>query len=229
MRINGGKSMHPHTSLGPLKDGACTAFRPGPKRPGSARCLDAPTQELRLGRKRRVLIPILIILLSACASCDNGSPSKKAKVYFERGLIHVQAGRYDEAIADFSKAIDLDPNHAQARTQRGLCYGNKGDYDRGISDFDEAIGLNPRFADAYLGRASFRVMKGQHDQGISDYTKAIDLRPRDAIGYAGRAGAYFMKRELDKSWEDVKKAQELGYKVSPKFLNALRKASGREN
>jgi len=40
---------------------------------------------------------------------------------------------------------------------------------------------------------------------------------------------YYLSEEYDKSWRDIRKAQDLGYKVSPEFLEDLRKASGREN
>ena len=43
-----------------------------------------------------------------------------------------------------------------------------------------------------------------------------------------RGLAYYFKKEYDKSWDDIKKAQELGHQVPPKFLDNLRKASGRE-
>ena len=51
----------------------------------------------------------------------------------------------------------------------------------------------------------------------------------DAEAYNNRGIAYYYKKEYDKSLEDVKKAQNLGYQTSPKFLETLRKASGRPN
>lgn len=54
------------------------------------------------------------------------------------------------------------------------------------------------------------------------------IDPNDAEAYNNRGLAYSDKKEYDKAWEDVYKAQSLGYKVHPEFLNALRKASGRQ-
>jgi len=41
--------------------------------------------------------------------------------------------------------------------------------------------------------------------------------------------AYYFRKEYGKSWENIKKAQSLGYQIPSEFLDALRKASGRQN
>ncbi|MFN2182777.1 MAG: tetratricopeptide repeat protein, partial [Anaerolineae bacterium] len=44
----------------------------------------------------------------------------------------------DLAIENYTKAIALDPQDAEAYSDRGLAYHDKGDYDRAIADFDQA-------------------------------------------------------------------------------------------
>jgi len=70
--------------------------------------------------------------------------------------------------------------------------------------------------------------KGQHDQAISDFNKALEINPRNAEAYINRGLAYSEIGENDKAWGDVHKAQDLGFKIHPGFLKALRKASGRQ-
>jgi len=81
---------------------------------------------------------------------------------------------------------------------------------------------------AYHARGHTYAIKHQYDQAISDFSKAIELNPRDAESYYTRAIAYFSKREYDKSSDDVKKEQDLGCKIHPGFLKALREASGKQ-
>jgi tetratricopeptide (TPR) repeat protein len=70
--------------------------------------------------------------------------------------------------------------------------------------------------------------KGDYDRAISDYSKAIELNPRYAEAYNNRAVAYYFKRQHGKAWDDIHKLQNLGSKVHPGFLKALREASGRQ-
>ncbi len=83
-------------------------------------------------------------------------------------------------------------------------------------------------AKAYLNRGVAYQRKSQYDQAISDYTKALEINPRYALAYYNRALAYENTGQYDKAWEDVDKAQDLGFKINPQFLKALRKASRRQ-
>ena len=54
------------------------------------------------------------------------------------------------AVEDYTKAIELNPNDAQAHNNRGAAYGEKDDFGRAIEDYTKAIELKPDFAEAYL-------------------------------------------------------------------------------
>ena len=97
-----------------------------------------------------------------------------------------------------------------------------------ISDYNKAIEVNSRDAQVYYNRGNAYGDKGQYDLAISDWSKAIEINPRYTKAYSNRGLAYYFKEEYDKAWEDVHKAQSLGHQVPPKFLKALREASGRQ-
>jgi tetratricopeptide (TPR) repeat protein len=122
----------------------------------------------------------------------------------------------------------IAPNDAEAYYNRGLAYQLKKEYDKAIADYTKAIEINPNDAEAYNNRGLAYGSKKEYDKAIADYTKAIEINPKYAEAYYNRGLAYFLKKEYDKAWEDVYKAQGLGSKVHPEFLNALRKASGRQ-
>ena len=77
-------------------------------------------------------------------------------------------------IADFDRAIAINPNFAEAYYHRGTAKGNKGDYDGAIADFDRAIAINPNDAEAYVNRGAIKQRKGDYDGAIADYDRAID-------------------------------------------------------
>ena len=56
---------------------------------------------------------------------------------------------YKGAIAEYSKAIALNPKYAIAYYNRGISYNNKGKYDKAIHDYNVALSLNPKYIFAY--------------------------------------------------------------------------------
>ena len=82
----------------------------------------------------------------------------------------------DRDIADFTKAIELDPNDAMAYNSRGGAYGNKGDYDRAVADCSKAIELKPNYSEAYDSRGLAHKGKGNYDQAREDFATVERLR-----------------------------------------------------
>ena len=178
--------------------------------------------------RRSVLNLLLIMAVLFASTLAVGAEVKSAKFYFNRGFEYAKKGKLDQAIADYTKALELNPKFDWAYYNRGNAYGKKGRHDRAIADYNKALEINPRFFLAYFNRGNAYEKKGRHARAIADYTKVIELNPRYAAAYNNRAIAYYHQKDYDKAWKGVLKAQSLGFKVHPGFLEDLRKASGRE-
>src|SRR3989338_1288964 len=72
----------------------------------------------------------------------------QANEWFDKGYQHSLNKEHDSAIEAYTKAIQLDPNYADAYNNRGLAYDNKRQYDRAIEDYNKAIALDPNHAKA---------------------------------------------------------------------------------
>ena len=116
---------------------------------------------------------------------------------------------YDKALADFNKAIELNPQYAWAYGQRGETYRLLKEYEKAFADLNKAIELNPQDAWAYALRGeTYRLLKG-YDKALADFSKAIELDPQDAWAYGSRGQAYQGEKEYDKALADFNKAIEL--------------------
>ncbi len=139
-----------------------------------------------------------------------GKSPNKLRPYKNRGSAYQREGHLDQALADFSKAIELEPanpDNADSYSNRCSVYGMKGLLDQALADGSRAIQLSPTFAEAYNNRAIIYKQKGDLDQALMDYNKAIELRPKFAIAYNNRGSVYGMKGLLDHLLSDSADAQ----------------------
>jgi len=100
-----------------------------------------------------------------------------AKVYRYRGSTYGKFGDFDKAIADYSKAMELDPQNADFVYGHGVFYYRKDDYENAIRDFSKAIELNPRKLSAYYNRGTSYYRMGNDEAAYADFMKVIELRP----------------------------------------------------
>ena len=109
-----------------------------------------------------------------------------AIAYNNRGTAFVVQGQYDLAIADYDRALALDPTYAKAFSNRGVAFERQHDDDRALQNFEAAIELDHDYANAFAGRAEILAKKRKYDQAIADYDTALRLKPTLGEAWNGR-------------------------------------------
>jgi len=118
--------------------------------------------------------------LLGCSSPEpttTSTPASPALENYSRGCALSSKGKYDEAIAEYTKAIELDPNFAYAYNNRGVAYKNKGQYDLAIADYNRAIELDPNDADYWNNKGVALNKLGRPDEAMECYNKALQIDP----------------------------------------------------
>jgi len=115
------------------------------------------------------------------------------------GITTRQKEGYAKAIADYTKAIRLDPNLASAYRDRGVAYSYSGDHDKALEDFNLAIRLNPNDPVAYRERGNVYGLKGDDERSLADYTRAINVDPNHAPAYYNRGVTYQERGDNDRA------------------------------
>jgi tetratricopeptide (TPR) repeat protein len=136
-----------------------------------------------------------------------------AEGFFERGLNYSELGEYDKAIADYSKAIALNPYDADSFNNRGVACARTGNYERAIADFIRATYLNSGQKLGLLGSRAEEEKnfppadaKKEHANGynlglvllnkkaftpaLATWNTYIKKEPKDINGYRLRAETY---------------------------------------
>jgi tetratricopeptide (TPR) repeat protein len=154
------------------------------------------------------------------SSPDSGLPNlKQAERYYDHGLKKQNEGDLDGAIADYSRAIQLNPNYAEAYNNRGHLKGAKGDHDGAIADFDRAIEVDPKHTISYNNRGVERLAKKDFEGAIADFNHAIELDPKYAKAYYNRGNVKAAKGDQDGALADFDRAIELDPKYTYSYNN----------
>jgi tetratricopeptide (TPR) repeat protein len=140
-----------------------------------------------------------------------------ATAYNQRGAAYYSLKQYDLAIADYGRAIAINPRMNVAYSNRGVALSSKGENERALADFNRSIQLNPTYALAYSGRCDAYNNLGEYDRAIADCSIALQLEP-DEITYNTRADAYHGKEDYDRAIADYNRALRL----NPRSIFALR-------
>ena len=85
-----------------------------------------------------------------------------------RGAAHMRSGNPTEALSDFNRALDIDPDYARGYHLRGLAREVQGDDDGALADFSRAIKLAPEYGAAYNSRANLYVKMGRTEEANDD-------------------------------------------------------------
>ena len=97
-----------------------------------------------------------------------------AYLYTTRGEAKADINEHLEAINDFSKAIELNPNWDEAYNGRGESKYALGSIKEAHDDFDKALNINPELSRAYFNRAIARQELGLYEKAAIDWSKCID-------------------------------------------------------
>lgn len=107
-----------------------------------------------------------------------------------RGNAAFERGDFDQAIADYTKAIERDPQYALAYCNRGMARVRKGDFTQAVADCTQAVRLDPTLADAYRTRGHAHRLMNNLPQAVADCTEAIRINPKDAEAFYCRGETY---------------------------------------
>lgn len=109
----------------------------------------------------------------ALVGCGRQSPDEHMKA----GEKLLASGKKEAAIAEFTKAIEVDPECLKAYLNRAMCYNETGQPKKAVADFSKAIELDPNDAYPYDQRAIlYRTTLNEPSKAAADTVKAEAIR-----------------------------------------------------
>ena len=118
-----------------------------------------------------------------------------AAIYLDRGLALAGRGKLEPAIADFTAALQLDPDNAPAYHFRGNAHADRDELDAALADLDEAVRLAPDQAAISGNRGNVHAARGDFDAALADLNRSLELDPQHARSCFSRGHVHAQRGE----------------------------------
>ncbi|MCA1223805.1 tetratricopeptide repeat protein, partial [Streptomyces sp. 8L] len=149
----------------------------------------------------------------AVLGCLLGIPeldrAARALAHTLRGRDHRISGAHDQALTDYTAALDLAPDLARAHYGRGETYRLTGRHEQALTNLNRALELEPTDSDYLVCRAQIQDALGDGAAALTDFNQAVELSPTDAWVIRSRAAFYVDAERYDDALTDLTRAIEL--------------------
>ena len=115
-------------------------------------------------------------------------------------------GKIAEALPEWRKAVELDPEDERARVNLGVAMDHEGLLNEAVEQFQKAIEIAPEHAEAYDNLAQDLLQRGDLDDAIQAYSTGLTINPNDAGAQANLGTALYQKGRLQEAIEHCEQA-----------------------
>lgn len=141
--------------------------------------------------------------------------------YSLRAGIYEQMKKYDEALADYRKALSFSPKDYGTLYQIANLEFEKGDYATAKKEYQGLQKLNPRSQEALFGLARVAIKENDIASAQKLCRQAVDLEPSQAVSYMRQASVYRMMGNNADAVDDYAVALQLDRSVMPAALREM--------
>ena len=134
-------------------------------------------RKARSGKIKDVIPPAALVAVLFALTGIRMHESSLAQAHNNLGIILKRKGLQAEAVAEYKKAIELEPGYDSPYFNLGLLYFEQGDNKAAIDLLERALRINPRLIKAhnYLGKAYMR--EGKKEEAFSHWQASLAIDP----------------------------------------------------
>jgi tetratricopeptide (TPR) repeat protein len=173
------------------------------------------------GWERELLVAADTLLKTAAQNASFPS-ALLAHIYRKRGFAYNRMREFEQALADYTRAIELDPLYARAYASRGSVYRRIGNYEQALQEYNHALELAPDYAWVYLSRGMTYRHQKKYVLALEDLGHAIEAENTYPGSYTRRA---YVQRGLVHLWlGEIEKARDdylRSWELSAKYRDAV--------
>jgi len=129
--------------------------------------------------------------------------------FYNLGLAYDKLGRYDDAVAELLKAVEIDPQNDQYQFHLGHSYFKQKKYSEAIHAFEETARINPVHTDAYYHMGQIYRLQGCAEEAARILEKASHTQPQNADIFKNLGEAYLSQGRFDEAVRAFEKTGDL--------------------
>jgi tetratricopeptide (TPR) repeat protein len=130
-----------------------------------------------------------------------GDPTDEHRFYAlaNRGtILYEELDHQEDALVDFTAALELDPDSVEVRFGRGKLLAKMGLSDDALADLDHALGFEPEHVETRLLRGDLLRDLGRFEEAVAEYTIALNGDPANAYRFYALVYRGLLHGELDR-------------------------------
>jgi tetratricopeptide (TPR) repeat protein len=139
------------------------------------------------------------------------SVPESPQVYLGRARAWTRLDESEQALADYTQALELASDLVEAHNERGLLLEAVGQYEQALEDYEELVRLAPESEVAYRLRGDAHLALERYEEAVADYEQALELNPEFVEAHLGR-GMVYAEQE---AWDRVLQACEIAVQLDP--------------
>lgn len=144
--------------------------------------------------------------------------NKEALAFHSKGSVFFNQEKYELAIKEFKRAVEIDPKFAFAWDDLGLSYRKLNKLDEAIKCYKKSLELDPKSRTPLMNMAVAYQLKNDKKEAIDIYKKYIEFYPEDPEGFYGIARVYREIKDYENSLESAIKAVDLYEKSKSPYI-----------
>jgi len=136
------------------------------------------------------------------------------RVLFVSGTQKFVNSWYEQAIADFQRALELDPNYSAASHYQARAYEHLGQAELALAAYSQALRADPGNYRFYRDLGNFYIQRDQYNQSLEPLRKAVALAPDEPDARYYLAGAYMSLGQFQAAETELRIALSFGETVN---------------
>jgi tetratricopeptide (TPR) repeat protein len=129
--------------------------------------------------------------------------------YTNLGTALLRAGRTDDAITQFKKALEIHDDYALAHNNLGNALLRLGRVDESLAHLQKALEINPNYAEAQNNLGNTLVQMSRWEEAAAHYTRALEIDPRYAEAHNNLGALFLQLGRVNESFVHLQKALEI--------------------